>query len=184
MQPVYAGDVADAVLGAPKVSDSGGKTYELGGPEICTYRELIERILTHAGRRRFLLPVPFRLWELLAILCRPLAAPPVTKAQVTLMRADNVVANDALALADLGVAPTALKTVLPAYRFCADFATASGACPPIQEPAFAERNRRRSQCRRSRPLCGVKRQRSRALRNGLCFWLREGAACARRGPSD
>ena len=117
LQPVYAGDVADAVLAALKMPNTVGKTYELGGPEVCTYRELIERILNHAGRRRFLLPVPFRIWELLALLCSRLASPPVTKAQVTLMRADNVVASDALALTDLGVVPTALKTVLPEYRF-------------------------------------------------------------------
>jgi NADH dehydrogenase len=117
LQPVYAGDVADAVLAALKMPEAVGKTYELGGPEVCTYRELIERILNHAGRRRLLLPVPFRIWQLLALLCSRLASPPVTKAQVTLMSADNVVASDALALVDLGVAPTALKTVLPEYRF-------------------------------------------------------------------
>jgi NADH dehydrogenase len=116
LQPVYAGDVANAVLAALKMPVAVGKTYELGGPEIFTYRELIESILTHVGRRRLLLPVPFRVWELLALLCSRLASPPVTEAQVTLMRADNVVANEALALADLGVAPTALKTILPEYR--------------------------------------------------------------------
>jgi NADH dehydrogenase len=116
LQPVYAGDVANAVLAALKMSVAAGKTYELGGPEIFTYRELIESILTHVGRRRLLLPVPFRVWELLALLCSRLASPPVTEAQVTLMRADNVVANEALALADLGVTPTALKTILPEYR--------------------------------------------------------------------
>ena len=116
LQPVYAGDVADAVLAALKMPVAVGKTYELGGPEIFTYRELIESILTHVGRRRLLLPVPFRVWELLALLCSRRTSPPVTKAQVTLMRADNVVANEALALADLGVAPTALKTILPDYR--------------------------------------------------------------------
>jgi uncharacterized protein YbjT (DUF2867 family) len=116
LQPVYTGDVANAVLAALKMPVAVGKTYELGGPEIFTYRELIESILTHFGRRRLLLALPFRVWELLAFLCRRLASPPVTKAQVTLMRADNVVANEALALADLGVAPTALRTILPEYR--------------------------------------------------------------------
>jgi NADH dehydrogenase len=116
LQPVYTGDVANAVLAALKMPAAVGKTYELGGPEIFTYRELVESILTHFGRRRLLLPVPFRVWELFAFLCRRLASPPVTKAQVTLMRADNVVANEALALADLGVAPTALRTILPEDR--------------------------------------------------------------------
>jgi uncharacterized protein YbjT (DUF2867 family) len=117
LQPVYTGDVANAVLAALKMPAAVGKTYELGGPEIFTYRELIESILTRFGRRRLLLPVPFRVWELFALLCRRLASPPVTKAQITLMRVDNVVANEALALADLGVAPTALRTILPEYRF-------------------------------------------------------------------
>jgi len=69
------------------------------------------------GRTRLLLPVPFLVWEQLALLCSRMASPPVTKAQVTLMRSDNVVAGDSLALADLGIAPTALSTVLPEYRF-------------------------------------------------------------------
>jgi NADH dehydrogenase len=116
LQPVYADDVANAVLAVLKMPAAVGKTYELGGPEILTYRELMESILAHVGRRRLLLPVPFRVWELLALLCSRFASPPVTKAQVTLMRADNVVANKALALADLGVAPTALKTILREYR--------------------------------------------------------------------
>ncbi len=115
LQPVYAGDVADAVLAVLKMPEVVGKTYELGGPDIYTYRELIERILTHAGRRRLLLPVPFRVWELLALLCSRHPTPPLTEAQVTLMRADNVVPSDALTLANLGLAPTALENVLPVY---------------------------------------------------------------------
>jgi len=117
LQPVYAGDVAGAISAVLKMPHALGKTYELGGPEICTYRDLIERILAHAGRTRLLLPVPFLVWEQLALLCSRMASPPVTKAQVTLMRSDNVVAGDSLALADLGIAPTALSTVLPEYRF-------------------------------------------------------------------
>jgi NADH dehydrogenase len=117
LQPVYAGDVADATLAALIMPEAVGKTYELGGPETLTYRELIECILSQAGRRRWLLPVPFRVWQLIAALCSRLPSPPVTQAQVTLMHSDNVVARNALALADLGVTSTGLMTVLPQYRF-------------------------------------------------------------------
>ena len=116
LQPVFVDDVANAALAALQRPETRGRTYELGGPDILSYRELIKRILLHARHRRLLLPVPFQAWALLAILCGPLPAPPITKAQVTLMRADNVVANDALVLAELGVAPTALDAVLPEYR--------------------------------------------------------------------
>ena len=114
LQPVYAGDV-ETPSWRLKIPEAVGKTYELGGPDICTYRELIKRILSHARRRRLLLPVPFRVWEMLALfaVC-PHSAGHGSPGHVD--AADNVVPSDALTLADLGLAPTALENVLPEYR--------------------------------------------------------------------
>lgn len=116
LQPVYAGDVAQAVLRALGKPASRGKTYELGGPKSLTYRQLLELILAHSGRRRLLLPVPFFAWDLLAALASILPAPPLTRDQVALMKEDNVVGDEALTLRDLGVSPTPLEEVLPRYE--------------------------------------------------------------------
>ena len=117
LQPVYVGDVAEAAFNAIVRPGVEGKVYELGGPRIYSYRDLMEMALEQARLRRLLLPVPFALWELLALSLSVLASPPLTRDQVTLMRRDNVVAETALSLADLGVRPTALEDVLPMYAF-------------------------------------------------------------------
>lgn len=117
LQPVYAGDVADAVVALVKSPCEAGRICELGGPDIFTYRQIIELILRFTNRKRLLMPIPFGLWELLATLCSPLPAPPVTKAQITLLRTDNVVSREALSLMDLKILPSDLGTILPRYKF-------------------------------------------------------------------
>ena len=117
LQPVYLGDVAEAALGALAHPDAPGRTYELGGPRVYSYRALVTLVLERAGRRRLLLPVPFPVWLALAVLASFLPAPPLTRAQVVLMKQDNVVAEDALTLGDLGIEATALEAVLPDYAF-------------------------------------------------------------------
>ena len=117
LQPVYVGDVAEAALRALRHPDAPGKTYELGGPQVYSYRALIELILRRTNRKRLLLPLPFALWEILAGLAAVFPAPPLTHAQVTLMRRDNVVGPAALSLKDLGIDATALETILADYAF-------------------------------------------------------------------
>lgn len=117
LQPVYVGDVAAAVLKALQVPTTPGKTFELGGPGIYSYRELIEMVLAQSKRRPWLLPLPFAVWASLAKLAALLPSPPLTEAQVTLMEQDNVVAASALGFADLGIEPTALEEVLASYPF-------------------------------------------------------------------
>lgn len=117
LQPVYAGDVAAAVAAALTHPVAPGQTYELGGPTIYSYRDLIDLLLAHTGRRCWLLPLPFFLWDVLAALSALLPSPPITRAQVTLMKQDNVVADNALTLADLSITATALEEVLRLYRF-------------------------------------------------------------------
>ena len=111
LQPVYVGDVAAAVARALAAPAAAGKLYELGGPQSYSYRALVRLVLERTGRRRALLPLPYGAWDLLAAL----PGSPVSRDQVTLMRHDNLVAPDALTLADLGIDATALEAILPSY---------------------------------------------------------------------
>ncbi len=117
LQPVYVGDVAAAAVNALTTSKAQGKIYELGGPDVYSYRSLIELVLDHSRRRRLLLPVPFPVWQFLAVLFSLLPTPPVTKAQVNLMRQDNLASEFELTFQDLGIDPTSLHDVLPQYGF-------------------------------------------------------------------
>jgi uncharacterized protein YbjT (DUF2867 family) len=115
LQPVYVGDVAEAVARALATPAATGRVYELGGPRVYTYRALVRLVLEQTGRRRWLLPVPFVAWEVLAALLAVLPNPPVSRDQITLMKRDNVVAPGALGLPDLGIAPTAVEAIAPTY---------------------------------------------------------------------
>jgi uncharacterized protein YbjT (DUF2867 family) len=115
LQPVYVGDVAEATTKALATPVTQGKTYELGGPRVYPYKELLRLVLAQTGRKRLLIPVPYFAWDILALLMSPLPRAPISRDQVTLMKRDNVVAPDALTLADLGIAPTSVEEVLPAY---------------------------------------------------------------------
>jgi len=114
-QPVYVGDVADAALAALDRADAPGRTYELGGPEILTYRELMELILREIRRRRALVNLPYPLASMAAVFLSLLPKPLLTCDQVRLLRRDTVAAAGVPGLAELGVAPTALAQVLPGY---------------------------------------------------------------------
>lgn len=114
-QPVYVCDVADAVVAALENPHSRGRTYELGGPQVHSFRELMELMLRIVRRRRLLLPLPFGLAKLLALPAELLPVPPLTRDQVELLKQDNVVAPDAEGLAALGVAPHSLEVILPTY---------------------------------------------------------------------
>jgi NADH dehydrogenase len=115
LQPVYVGDVAEAAAKALATPVSQGKTYELGGPRAYPYKELLRLVLAATGRKRLLIPVPYLVWDILALLMSRLPRAPVSRDQVTLMKRDNVVAADALTLADLGIAPTSVEAILPCY---------------------------------------------------------------------
>ncbi|MPY68621.1 MAG: NAD(P)H-binding protein [Alphaproteobacteria bacterium] len=112
LQPVFVDDVAQAVTSALAGNDRPERLYELVGPEVCTYRELMAMVLRSTGRRRLLLPLPFFLWDGLAAAARLLPAPPVTEGQVALMKRDNVAAPALPGLRELGVAPTPIRGVL------------------------------------------------------------------------
>lgn len=114
-QPVYVGDVADAVMAALDRADAAGRTYELGGPRVYSFRELLQYILTVTGRRRLLLPLPWSVGRIQARVFELLPNPPLTRDQLLLLQRDNVVAPGALTLADLGIMPKAVEAIVPGY---------------------------------------------------------------------
>ena len=126
MQPVYVGDVADAVMSALRGLGRGG-VFELGGPEVLTFREIYQRLFAAIGRRPLVAPVPFGLAKLQAAFLQILPNKPLTVDQVETLKTDTVVAAGARTLADLDVAATALDPIirdyLTAYR-------RGGAFPP------------------------------------------------------
>jgi uncharacterized protein YbjT (DUF2867 family) len=105
LQPVYVGDVADAVCGALERDNASGRVFELGGPDVFTYREILERLATRSDRRRLFPPMPFALWQTLAAAASLLPRPPVTPGQIALMRRDNLVGEKVATFADLAIVP-------------------------------------------------------------------------------
>ena len=115
-QPVYVGDVADAALAALDRPDGAGQTYELGGPEVLSFRQLMERLLAEIRRPDIrLIPLPFVLARLMALFAEFAPGKPMTSDQITLLRRDNIVSGNALTLHDLDIRPTALGEILPSY---------------------------------------------------------------------
>ena len=114
-QPVYVGDVADAVMAALTRDDAPGRTYELGGPEVYTFRELLRYVLRLTGRRRLLVHLPVGIATLQARLLELLPEPPLTRDQIALLERDNVVSEGAPGLVELGITPTPLELIVPQY---------------------------------------------------------------------
>ncbi len=105
LQPVWAGDVAEAVCRLLDGPRARRKVFELGGPDTLTYRGILHRLAVRSGRRRVLLPVPFALWRMAAAVLWVMRNPPLTQAQVALMRQDNTAGEAMAGFADLGITP-------------------------------------------------------------------------------
>jgi NADH dehydrogenase len=120
-QPVYVGDVAEAIARALEGAAKPGTTYELGGPEVKSFKALLEYILAVTGRSRPLVPLPFPIARLQASVMELLPSPMLTVDQVRMLETDNVVSAQAIAarrtLAGLGVTPTTIEAVVPSYLY-------------------------------------------------------------------
>jgi NADH dehydrogenase len=121
-QPVYVGDVAKAIAVACAGQAKPGSIYELGGPEVISFRQLLDRTLVWSGRKRFYVPIPFALAKLGAALTAPLPTSlrPLTVDQIRMLQIPNVVSATALAegrsLAGLAIThPRSMETVVPEY---------------------------------------------------------------------
>jgi NADH dehydrogenase len=120
LQPVYVGDVASAIAEAVDGKAKPGATYELGGGEVLSMREIMQIILEITDRERVLLPLPFGLARLQAMILQfAPGALKLTPDQVELLRVDNVVSNAAkaagLTLEGLGIHPDSLEAIAPQY---------------------------------------------------------------------
>ena len=120
-QPVFVGDVARAVADAVEGRTQGGTIYELGGPEVKTFRQCLEIVLRETERRRLLVPVPWPLATAIASVTQLLPKPLLTVDQVARLKVDNVVSEAAVAegrtLAGLGIEATSLEAILPSYLY-------------------------------------------------------------------
>ena len=115
-QPVYVGDVAAAIeKSVVDPAAARGRTYELGGPSVYTFRELMELMLHETYRKAALVPVPFGLASFVASLANLTPWPPLTPDQVRLLKVDNVMTKGALGLHDLAIEPDSVEAILPTY---------------------------------------------------------------------
>lgn len=119
--PVFAGDIAEAVVRLVDRGEATGKTYELGGPQILSFRQLLQFTLDTIGRKRLLLPLPWGLAKLQAALLGMLPNPPLTIDQVEMLRSDNIVNAEAQregrTLEGLGIEPQSIEAIVPAYLY-------------------------------------------------------------------
>ncbi|PLW78151.1 complex I NDUFA9 subunit family protein [Cohaesibacter celericrescens] len=118
-QPAFVGDVAEVIARGVDGTLAKGTTYELGGPEAKSFRQLLELLLAETHQRRFLLPIPFWIANLLGTVFEKLPKPLLTRDQVKLLKTDNVVSEAAKAdgrtFEGLGIEPLAIEAVIPSY---------------------------------------------------------------------
>lgn len=119
-QPVYVDDVAAAVeKGA--LGEAAPGVYELGGPRVATFRELITELLEYIQRKRLIVSIPKPIAMLQGAVLEQLSrvgiAPPITRDQVRQLSRDNVVGRDSRTFADLGIEPTAMEAILDGYLY-------------------------------------------------------------------
>ena len=114
-QPVFVGDVADAVMAALTREDAPGQTYELGGPRVLTFREVLQFILIETRRHRPMIDVPLGLARLQARIGELIPGKPFTRDQLLLLSRDNVVTAGVPDLHALGIAATPVEAVVPDY---------------------------------------------------------------------
>jgi len=142
-QPVWVGDVAEAIARSVVRTDAAGRTFELGGPEVWSFKQILDYILRETGRSRLLAPLPFFAAAMVGSLAQITAvlgiAPVLTRDQVLMLKTDNVVAPGAEGLSALGVDPTGLEAIAPSYlwryRRGGQFAGNPGAVQAAAEPA-------------------------------------------------
>ncbi|MEM0899433.1 MAG: complex I NDUFA9 subunit family protein [Pseudomonadota bacterium] len=118
-QPVYVGDVAEAVAKGIDGELTGGTIYELGGPDVLTFRECLEEMLKVVGRKRLFAPIPFWAAKIQGAIFEKLPKPLITRDQVRLLKRDNVVSTEAESenrtLGGIGITPKSVSEILPTY---------------------------------------------------------------------
>ena len=119
--PVFVGDVAEAIAVLVDRAEASGKTFELGGPEIFTFKQLMQFTLDTIGRKRLLLPVPWTAAKILGSVLGLLPKALLTADQVELLKADCVVSEEALkegrGLESFGISPSSIQSIAPGYLY-------------------------------------------------------------------
>jgi uncharacterized protein YbjT (DUF2867 family) len=133
MQPVFVGDVADAVMAALATDTSMGKVFEIGGPRVWTFREILAFILRQTRRDKRLVNIPMWIARIQAAVLQYVPGQPLTPDQLVMLSKDNVVSPGALGLADLGITPTPAELVVPSYL--KRYQPGGGRRPPVPLPA-------------------------------------------------
>lgn len=120
-QPVFVGDIAKAVTQLIDANIASGKTYELGGPEVESFRDLLDFTLQTIGRKRLLVPVPWPVAQVQGMIMGLLPKPLLTRDQVELLKHDNVVSEEAIrdgrTLPGLGITARGIEAIVPAYLY-------------------------------------------------------------------
>jgi uncharacterized protein YbjT (DUF2867 family) len=120
-QPVFVGDVADAIVLALDGKAKAGAVYELGGPAVWSFKDILSYILKETDRKRLLIPVPFSIAMIQGRIFENLPGQLLTRDQVTLLKSDNLVSEAAQkskrTLEGLGIKPTSVETIVPSYLF-------------------------------------------------------------------
>ena len=114
LQPAYADDVAAAIAQVLRQSKKPYRIYELAGPRVYSYEELLRTIARTAGLRPVLMRMPFALWDALAGVAEMLPHPPLTRNQVQLMQIDTIASDNLPGFRVLGISPRALEEELEA----------------------------------------------------------------------
>lgn len=114
-QPVFVADVADAIVKCVADASTRGKTYELGGPAVYSFKEMLQAVLHAIGRKRIFLPMPFWIASISGFFLQFLPGKLLTPDQVKFLKTDNVASPVALTLKDLGIQPESLEAILPSY---------------------------------------------------------------------
>ncbi len=114
-QPVYVGDVADAVMAAVARPDAVGTTYEIGGPRVWSMREIMAYILAVTGRDKMMVNIPMCVARIQAAVMELIPGKPLTRDQLLLLQRDNVASAGLPGLKELDIVPTPVELIVPAY---------------------------------------------------------------------
>jgi len=115
--PVYVSDVAKAIVRSLELNNSIPKTYELGGPENYSFKELMEILLVEIKKKRFLVSIPFSLAKFQSYFLQMMPNPLLTPDQVELLKYNNIVTGEHPTLKDLGITATTIQSILPKYIY-------------------------------------------------------------------
>lgn len=115
IQPVYVADVADAIAKILTGHSGSSKIYELGGPKVYTFKAILKMVLRESGRTRLLVPFPFAVAKIAAMLLEFFPNPLLTRDQLKLLKLDNIISGEQLGFSDLSINPATVEAILPTY---------------------------------------------------------------------